>query len=217
MSIYHHPSDDFLVAYAAGDLTEAWSLLVATHIALCPACRSCVSDAEAIGGALLSDDAPAEMSAGALEATLQRALATEVVPPPVVSPGGPAPVLPEPLRGYAGTDIDGLRWRSLGKNAQHIPLVSGEDGTVARLLRIPAGKPVPEHGHNGLELTMVLSGSFIDSDMRFARGDVETADADIEHRPEAEAGVDCICLAVTDAPLRFRGAFARLVQPIIGI
>ena len=88
---------------------------------------------------------------------------------------------------------------------------------TARLLRIPGGTAVPEHGHNGLELTMVLSGSFTDDGARFARGDVETADVDVEHQPVAEAGDDCICLAVTDAPLRFRGSVARLLQPFIGI
>lgn len=221
MSINYHPEDEFLVAYAAGDLNEAWSLLVATHIALCPMCRSRVGDAEAIGGVLLDDETPSEMAADAFNATLQRAMSMDdVSAPPAAAagaPGGGVPVLPEPLRGYAGADIDGLRWRPLGRNARHIPLVSGQDGTVARLLRIPAGKPVPEHGHNGVELTMVLSGSFAANDVHYARGDVETADAEIEHQPVAAPGIDCICLAVTDAPLRFRGVFARMVQPLIGI
>ena len=34
-----------------------------------------------------------------------------------------------------------------------------DTGTTARLLRIPAGKPVPTHTHRGLELTLVLSGN----------------------------------------------------------
>jgi len=219
MSINHHPDDEFLVAYAAGDLAEAWSLLVATHIALCPACRSRVDDAEAMGGILLSDESPSELSAGAFNGALQRAMTMDDVsaPSPAGLPGGAVPVLPQPLRGYVGGDIGGLRWRPLGRNAKHIPLVSGHDGTIARLLSIPAGKPVPEHGHNGMELTMVLSGNFTANDMKYARGDVETADAEIEHQPVAAPGVDCICLAVTDAPLRFRGVFARMMQPLIGI
>ena len=64
---------------------------------------------------------------------------------------------------------------------------------------------------------MVLRGSFTDDGQRFGVGDVETADSDLEHQPVAEPGEDCICLAVTDARLRFRGVFARLVQPFIGI
>ncbi|MEK9831429.1 MAG: ChrR family anti-sigma-E factor, partial [Rhodospirillaceae bacterium] len=124
---------------------------------------------------------------------------------------------PRPLRDYAGGDVDSLKWRRLGSSAYHVPLVAKRGAPTARLLRIPSGTAVPEHGHNGLELTMVLAGSFTDDGARFARGDVETADVDVEHQPVAEAGDDCICLAVTDAPLRFRGPVARLLQPFIGI
>ena len=218
MSIHHHPDDELLMSYAAGNLPEAWSLLVATHAALCPQCRSGVGAAECVGGALLDSEAQAPVSNSALAATLERIdVLSDRAPAPgaVVETGNP--VFPQPLRGYAGGDIDTLRWRPLGRNARHIPLVKGPDGISARLLKISAGKPVPVHGHNGLELTMVLSGSFVDGDQRFARGDVETADETLEHRPEAEPGADCICLAVTDAPLRFRGVVARLVQPLVGI
>ncbi len=228
MTIHHHPDDELLVAYAAGELDEAWSLLIATHLALCPDCRAQVRAAESVGAALLEDIAADELSGmadDALEKTL--ALATDpavhpadekhVASAPVSGDPGGVPVLPQPLRDYAGDDVDGLKWRRLGSSAFHIPLVARRGAPTARLLRIPAGTAVPEHGHNELELTMVLAGSFVDADARFARGDVETADTDVEHQPVAEAGTDCICLAVTDAPLRFRGPIARLVQPFIGI
>ena len=51
----------------------------------------------------------------------------------------------------------------------------------------------------------------------FARGDIEDADEDLQHVPTATADADCICLAVTDAPLRFRSWLVRLVQPVLGI
>ena len=228
MTIHHHPQDDLLLAYAAGELDEAWSLLIATHTALCPACRSQVRAAESVGAALLEDIPAAEltgMADDALEKTL--ALATDPTRGPAddeaavsrsaTANTGDVPVLPQPLRDYAGGDVGGIKWRRLGSSAFHIPLVARRGAPTARLLRIPAGTAVPEHGHNGLELTMVLAGSFVDEGARFARGDVETADTDLEHQPMAEAGTDCICLAVTDAPLRFRGPIARLVQPFIGI
>jgi putative transcriptional regulator len=222
MSIQHHPDDELLVRYATGELPEAWSVLAATHAALCLDCRGKVRAAEAVGGALVAESSPVDMADGALEATLARTRA------PQADGGASAvvahaeadeakPVLPQPLRDYAGGDLAGLNWRRLGRGAYHIPLVSGCGAPTARLLRIPAGRPVPEHGHNGLELTMVLRGSFTDDGQRFGVGDVETADSDLEHQPVAEPGEDCICLAVTDARLRFRGVFARLVQPFIGI
>ena len=87
----------------------------------------------------------------------------------------------------------------------------------ARLLYIPAGQSIPDHGHRGTELTLVLQGAFRDEDGRFGPGDLEIADEALEHTPIAEAGEDCICLAATDAPLRFRGLLPRMLQPVFRI
>jgi putative transcriptional regulator len=76
---------------------------------------------------------------------------------------------------------------------------------------------VPDHGHGGLELTCVLQGAFRDEDMRFARGDIEVATEEVDHTPIADISEDCICLAVTDAPLKFKGWLPRLAQPFLGI
>ncbi|MEM8536260.1 MAG: transcriptional regulator, partial [Pseudomonadota bacterium] len=48
-------------------------------------------------------------------------------------------------------------------------------------------------------------------------GDVEVANEDMHHTPVAEAGVDCICLAASDARLRFNGWVPRIAQRFIGI
>ena len=61
-----------------------------------------------------------------------------------------------------------------------------------------------------MELTLVLQGAFRDAEDRFGPGDVEIADEELEHTPVAEAGADCICLAATDAPLRFNRLIPRL-------
>lgn len=53
MNIRHHIVEETLLAYGAGNLSEAWSLMVATHLALCPSCRTRAHEAEKIGGALL--------------------------------------------------------------------------------------------------------------------------------------------------------------------
>jgi putative transcriptional regulator len=85
------------------------------------------------------------------------------------------------------------------------------------LLYIPAGQSVPDHGHRGLELTLVLQGAFRDQTNRFGPGDLEIATEADQHTPIAEAGADCICLAATDAPLRFSGLIPRLLQPLFRI
>ena len=92
-----------------------------------------------------------------------------------------------------------------------------DKGATARLLFIPAGQAVPDHGHRGTELTLVLQGAFRDASDRFGPGDLEIATQADEHTPVAEAGADCICLAATDAPLRFTGMIPRLLQPLFRI
>jgi putative transcriptional regulator len=76
---------------------------------------------------------------------------------------------------------------------------------------------VPDHGHNGIEMTLVLQGSFADETGTFGVGDLEVADEELEHTPVAGEGLPCICLAATDAPLRFRTLMPRLLQPLFRI
>ncbi len=220
MTIKHHIGDDLVLAYASGELDEATSLLVATHMALCPQCRQALELAESIGGTLIEEEAEAEIADGELEAIFGRIEHTEDS-----ATSAPVPerarrrsyVLPQPLRDYVDGDVDGLRWRSLGGGVRHLPVDTGASRAKARLLYIPAGSKVPDHGHRGLELTLVLAGSFYDEGAWFRRGDVEEADATVEHQPVAGPEEACICLAVTDAPLRFRSLIPRLAQPFLGI
>ena len=71
---------------------------------------------------------------------------------------------------------------------------------------------MPDHGHQGIEMTLVLQGAFMDDDGYFSRGDVEMADSDLHHTPVADIHEDCICLAVTDAPLQFQGLIHKIAQ-----
>lgn len=215
LNIIHHVGEDLLLAYAAGSLAEGWSLAVATHLALCPDCRAAYAVAEATGGTMidaLPDEPVAADSWQAVKSRLAAAPAT-----PKAGEGRVAHVLPQPLRDYIGGDLDAVRWRMLGKGAAQLRIRTGDKQTQVRLLRIPAGRPVPEHSHGGRELTLVLSGAFTDGDTVFARGDIEDADGSITHTPTATADADCICLAITDAPLRFSSWLVRLVQPVLGI
>jgi len=98
-----------------------------------------------------------------------------------------------------------------------IVLKTKDKSATARLLRIPAGKKVPHHSHNGRELTVIFSGGFTDETGSYGPGDIQEVVGDLEHQPRAREGEDCICLAVTEAPLKFSNAAVRLAQPLIGI
>ena len=216
--ITHHLSDKLLMAYSAGALPEAFNLAVATHIALCDECRARLASFDAVGGAVLeaaADDAGVAMETGALATTLAR-IKSAKPSPRLQSVEAREGCLPAPLRDYVGGDLAQVQWRNLGGGVRQAILPTSQEAS-ARLLYIPAGAAVPDHGHRGMELTLVLQGAFADEDARFGRGDIEIADEATHHQPVAEAGADCICLAVTDAPLKFRGLLPRLAQPFLGI
>ncbi|MAS12268.1 MAG: transcriptional regulator [Nitratireductor sp.] len=224
MKIRHQVSDALLLDYATGVLSEGWRIAIATHLALSPQSRRRLALMEMAGGALVRDLPPEpspldeERSWMALIRRLENSKTQDEAPPPGRNPQNAASVvLPEPLRSYVGGDVASVKWRPLGRGAYHLPIAVDDKNTMVRLLRIPAGKPVPEHGHRGRELTLVLSGSFRDGEALFARGDLEEADETLQHQPVATEGEDCICLAVTDAPLKFRSWLVRAVQPILGI
>ncbi len=224
MNITHHISDELLFDYANGALEEGWSIAVATHLALCPACRKRLSAMEAAGGMMLEaiEIEPAsgpteDFSWEAMRARLDSAASASSVIAPAKRPSGKNVSLPEPLRSYIGGDVDAVKWKPLGLGAYHYPIKTSDQDISVRLLRIPAGKPVPEHTHGGRELTLVLKGSFSDISGRFGPGDFEETDETVDHQPIADPGEDCICLAVTDAPLKFKSRIVRMIQPLLGI
>lgn len=203
------------MAYSSGSLPEAFSLTVATHISLCDECRARLGAFDSVGGALLDTADASQMAPGSMAAALAAARSSAATPAraAAVRPTG---VLPAPLQDYVGGDLDAVKWRAVGMGVRQAILPT-QGGATARLLHIRAGAAVPDHGHNGLELTLVLQGAFVDDEARFARGDIEIASEDLQHTPIADIGEDCICLAATDAPLRFQSWVARAAQPFLRI
>lgn len=214
-TINHHLSDDILMAYAAGALPEAFDLVVATHISLCDECRAQLAGYEAVGGAVIDGTEAAALSDTCLEQTLKLIAGGPKDPIRTEAPKHDA-VLPGPLRDYVGGDIGAVKWRPAGGGVRHAVLPTAKGATV-RLLAIPGGVKIPDHGHRGTEMTLVLQGAFVDEHDRFGRGDVEIANEEMVHTPVAEPGETCICLAATDAPLRFQSWLPRIVQPFVGI
>ena len=212
-SIRHHLNDALLMSYAAGHLSEAFGLVVATHVTLCDECRARLESFEALGGAVIEAEDEAAISTEALARMMARLDVPVVSAPPKAAR---KTTLPAPVAAYVGGDLDAVKWRAVGGGVRQAILPTGRKATV-RLLHIPAGQAVPDHGHRGTELTLVLRGAFRDATDRFGPGDLEIADEDLAHKPVAEAGEDCICLAATDAPLRFVGLMPRLLQPLFRI
>lgn len=222
-AISHHPDAATLMSYAAGSLTEPLAAVVAVHLDMCPRCGADVARLNDVGGALLAELAPAALSGPrpglSLDSLRHRAASEAMVGERPLRParhgdnGAPAT-----LAKLIGGDLSAVRWRWLAPGIWHKPLplspnVSGD----LRLLRVAAGRTMPDHGHGGSELTLMLEGAYRDETGLFLPGDLADLDETVEHRPVADARLGCICLIASERKARFKGLLARLYQPLTGM
>ncbi len=219
-NIRHHPKALTLAAFAAGNLDEARSIVIATHLTLCDSCRLAVRDFEALGGACLDATDPAEMNDSALESFWARAGKQErnALAPSTLAANDFALDAAHPLAAYLKNGIDAIEWRPFAPGlAQHIIPAKGYRPGVLRLLKIAPGVRIPMHTHGDEELTLILRGAYTDEVGDFAAGDLADLDREVLHAPLATGGEPCICLIATNAPLRFRSLVGRIIQPFIGL
>lgn len=219
---HHHLDNATILRYASGDIDEAFAVVVAAHLAVCHECRHAVRMAEAVGGSLLETGDTADMSIGALD-RMMRLLdenpdpvqATRSTADRIASASG---AVPAPLRRLIGGSLDDIAWKMVAPGVRKHPInLASSTQSSLYMLNIAAGKAVPEHGHRGAEMTLVLSGSYTDELGKFGPGDIADLDEDLEHRPRVDPDGPCICLVATEAPTRFKGFFSRMLQPVVGI
>jgi len=205
-------------AYAAGALPPALALLVETQAALSSAAAFDVALADTALGAFLERETPAPLAADALERVFARIAADVAMPAsatlhhPDGAYAGDLAALPEPIRSLALDALAHHGWKFAASGIKSLALDLG-GYAKAEILRIEPGAAAPEHTHEGEEFTLVMTGAFHDSRGIYRVGDISVADESVTHRPTGDAGPVCYSLAVTDAPLAFKGALG-LMQKI---
>jgi len=217
MNFVNQTSEELLLRYAAGQLRPAPALVVASHLAMSPSSRRFVAGLESVGGALLGGEEMAELSAGLFERTLaelDRPVRPETLAPArsheALDMGIP---LPDPL---ARRPISRWKWLGPGMRFARIEMPEDPDHNLL-LLRVPAGRALPEHSHSGEEVTLVLKGSFYDESGRYGVGDLIQEDEQTDHTPMVDIDGECICLAAIEGPMRIKSWLGRMVQPFLGI
>ncbi|MEO1160653.1 MAG: ChrR family anti-sigma-E factor [Pseudomonadota bacterium] len=219
MKTQFHLDDATVVAYAGGSLSNCLSVVAASHIAMCDHCRARVRAAEAVGAALLETSETEQMSSGALASVFERIDGSDWIQPKSRNEASddPDPSLPLPVSRLLDCKLDDVRWKTAAPGVGIHVIEKNPDGSSLYMLKVRPGHKLPDHGHAGQEMTLILRGAYRDQIGRFAPGDVADLDEHIEHQPVIEDGEDCICLIATEAPARFKGLVPRLLQPIVGI
>lgn len=217
MNVSHHLDDATLLRYAGGDLDEAFLVLAASHLAMCGACRKAARQVEAVGGHLLEDAGEADLAPGAFE-RLKARLEAGGAPVPAPRAALEPSEVPLPLRRFIGDSLDNVPWKTVVPGLRRHPIrLAPETRSSLYMLHIGPGRRMPEHGHGGAEMTLILRGAYTDMMGRFGPGDVADLDEHVEHQPKVEGDAPCICLVATEAPTRFKSLVGRLLQPLVGI
>ena len=220
-----HPTDPMLRAFAADELPLPLAVGLSAHCELCPDCAARLKTfEEELAQQYLASPAEPELAPlddVALDAGFDAMLADILAQPePVAAPvidlpraqpgelevAGHAYRLPRVLARYRSP-----RWRHIGAiRQQSLPL--DEMGARASLLHIEAGGRIPEHTHQGYELTLLLAGTIEDGDTLYKAGDFIWRDASHSHSPHTPDG--CLCYTVQDAPVQFTKGLSRLLNGI---
>lgn len=218
MTINHHLSDPTLLSYAAGNVSEASSLVIVTHVHMCSECRQKLNDLELLGGLSLEDSPVSSINPDALEIVLEHIAKQESIPEKPNCRKINNSDIPAPLQSFLPHGLSEINWKMVAPGIKSFSFSKRKSKTsTIRLLKISPGTAIPEHSHGGMELTLVLKGSFSDGKTKFFPGDVADLDEDTQHNPIVDNDEDCICLIATDAPLKFSNFIPRLAQLFTGV
>ncbi|WP_292037035.1 MULTISPECIES: ChrR family anti-sigma-E factor [unclassified Brevundimonas] len=210
MNPRRNPSEERLLAYAAGTLSPPEAVVIAAHLALRPANDAWVRRLQVVGGELLEETPPSPMADDALARALAR-IETDAGEAKAPPPLNDMAELPEPLRRYA---LGPWRWLGPGIRARDVHAPRDGDCRVI-LLKIDPGRETPRHTHCGVELTCVLSGAYATGTERFDVGDLEEADPDTLHQPRVVSDEPCLCVVALDGEIQLDGWLGRLMQPFV--
>nr|WP_319387315.1 ChrR family anti-sigma-E factor [uncultured Roseibium sp.] len=205
--------DELLAGYAAGTLSYPAQALVGAHLELSDQNRGYVSSLESLGGVSLNDADPVAFDD---RDSMLSSIFSDDAPlsndnTPLVQSGSN---VPHALQSIIGRSMEGLPWKTLLPGVKECKF--GEiDGCASSLIWVRAGRAMPSHTHHGTELTLVLQGGFSDEDGHFVSGDLAFADGDVDHKPIADEGEDCICFAVTAGRLELTGPVGRWFAPFM--
>jgi putative transcriptional regulator len=213
MSIAHHPPEEILAAFAAGNLDEAQRLVLSIHASQCPSCRRVVCAMELLAGKALETVEPSPMSEGAFDALMAQ---IETEPRPTTQAERAV------LETRSDNDLPNiLRQYRIGKRRRVAPGVSmrpillPKGGSRAFLLESAPGTRMLEHSHTGTELTCVLRGNFCHQGGRFGPGDFDFGDVEVDHRPTVDSDGPCLCLVAMAGDLKMKGFIGRLISPFV--
>ena len=211
----HHPDELILAEYSSNALGDAQSVFIASHLTLCPQCRSTCNSFDQIGGVGIEENEATDLNPETYDKVLDQLDAEyeDTFPTPIPTEQLENTLsIPFPIHQRVIDDPNFSNWKQLINNIYYLELETSDPNSSIRLMKLPPKTKIPSHTHGGSEYTMVLSGSFFDKFGNYESGDVAIRDESETHKPIVDSSDDCICLVVTEAPLELKGPIGFLAK-----
>ncbi len=208
----YHPDIDLLLKYSSGQLEPALSVAIGVHLQACEACREQIAQLEDVGGATLEqaneESVSDEMLAMLMQEVDSLPIEQEVTPYEACA----VAEMDRPfVQRLSERNYDDLKWEKVTKNISKATVAMNDPRFQVELLKFAPRAKIPKHTHSGKEFTLVLEGDFSDKEGTYRTGEFIVNDSSVEHQPLA-GDEGCVCLAITDAPLKFTGTFGPLIN-----
>ena len=212
--------DMLLMNYAAGTLNPAEQLIVAAHVALNVEGRRRLARFEALGGRMMEKEPPAKMKDGCLDGVMQKIKSAQSAP----EKKEPCAAAEKTVHGLCipQSIYEMMSGHCLEKTVCWKQVTDGVEtfnvrvamrfpcSRKLRLLHVAPNRATPAHRHRGREITVVLDGEYHDEYGTYRRGDIVIInDPRVVHTPAAGPH-GCLCLVLTDSPLRFANPFTQI-------
>ena len=211
-------NEDAITDYALGTLSPAKHVMLACQSEISEAVAERVAFQEEIAASLIEEGASESLS----PLFMGNVLAS--LPPQEGSHAAASDdqdgLAPKSLRHMLGHGLKDMKWKSLIPGVAVHDIMGNRktvDGDRLYLLKAKGGMRMPDHSHNGEEWTLILTGSYTVGEKRFTRGDMHIEGEDEIHAPHIDEGEDCICLVMTQGPLKMQGWLPKVVQKVVGI
>ena len=209
--------EDAITDYALGTLSPAKHVMLACQSEISEDVAERVAFQEEIAASLIEDGAGESLSPLFMGNVLAALPPQEGASPSASEQYGLAP---KSLRHMLGHGLKDMKWKSLVPGVAVHDILGNRktvNGDRLYLLKAKGGMRMPDHGHNGEEWTLILTGSYTVGEKRFTRGDMHIEGEDEIHAPHIDEGEDCICLVMTQGPLKMQGWLPKVVQKVVGI
>jgi putative transcriptional regulator len=222
--IKHHPQFELIQRFVNGELSASLSAGIAIHAEMCPECQQQISqlteqlsydsfEDEYLDGFIV-DESDTVDNVGILGFEQAIAEITQSNDIDIIKPKVEKSIT---FKDQVYTLPSVLNNMILGKTANigklsRARIQLDENEIHSSLLHIQPGGSVPEHTHNGFELTVLIAGDFSDDQGEYVPGDFIMLDKKHQHHPVSEKG--CLCFTVANDSLHFTQGINKLLNPI---